>query len=129
MEARGMETQEGRVLKRGLKRRHLTMIAIGGSIGTGLFLAMGGTIRDAGPGGAMVAYAVMGIVVYFMMTALGEMATRLPIPGAFTSYADRFIDKGDGVYQWLVVLVWQCHDRGGRTDRRGDHYQVLVSKF
>jgi len=41
MEARGMETQEGRVLKRGLKRRHLTMIAIGGSIGTGLFLAMG----------------------------------------------------------------------------------------
>ena len=82
MEARGMETQEGRVLKRGLKRRHLTMIAIGGSIGTGLFLAMGGTIRDAGPGGAMVAYAVMGIVVYFMMTALGEMATRLPIPGA-----------------------------------------------
>ena len=96
MEARGMETQEGRVLKRGLKRRHLTMIAIGGSIGTGLFLAMGGTIRDAGPGGAMVAYAVMGIVVYFMMTALGEMATRLPIPGAFTSYADRFIDKAWG---------------------------------
>ena len=96
MEARGMETQEGRVLKRGLKRRHLTMIAIGGSIGTGLFLAMGGTIKDAGPGGAMVAYAVMGIVVYFMMTALGEMATRLPIPGAFTSYADRFIDKAWG---------------------------------
>ena len=96
MEARGMETQEGRVLKRGLKRRHLTIIAIGGSIGTGLFLAMGGTIKDAGPGGAMVAYAVMGIVVYFMMTALGEMATRLPIPGAFTSYADRFIDKAWG---------------------------------
>ena len=47
MEGRGMETQEGRVLKRGLKRRHLTMIAIGGSIGTGLFLAMGGTIKDA----------------------------------------------------------------------------------
>ena len=41
-------------LKRGLNRRHLQMIAIGGSIGTGLFLAMGGTIRSAGPGGAMV---------------------------------------------------------------------------
>lgn len=96
METRGMETQEGRVLKRGLKRRHLTMIAIGGSIGTGLFLAMGGTIRDAGPGGALVAYAIMGVIVYFMMTALGEMATRLPIPGAFTAYADRFVDKAWG---------------------------------
>ena len=72
MEARGMETQEGRVLKRGLKRRHLTMIAIGGSIGTGLFLAMGGTIKDAGPGGAMVAYAVMGIVVYFTDDSAGR---------------------------------------------------------
>lgn len=83
-------------LKRGLKGRHLTMIAIGGSIGTGLFLAMGGTIRDAGPGGAMVAYAIMGIVVYFMMTALGEMATRLPIPSAFTAYANRFVDTAWG---------------------------------
>ena len=124
MEARGMETQEGRVLKRGLKRRHLTMIAIGGSIGTGLFLAMGGTIRDAGPGGAMVAYAVMGIVVYFMMTALGEMATRLPIPGAFTSYADRFIDKA-----WGFTNGWSYWFGSAMTDRRGDHYQVLVSKF
>ena len=69
-------------LKRGLKGRHLQMIAIGGSIGTGLFLAMGGTIRDAGPGGAMVGYAIMGIVVYCMMTALGEMATEYPVPGA-----------------------------------------------
>ncbi|MBQ0078737.1 MAG: amino acid permease [Eubacterium sp.] len=88
--------QEERVLKRGLKARHLTMIAIGGSIGTGLFLAMGGTIRDAGPGGAMLAYAIMGIVVYFMMTSLGEMATKLPIPGAFTSYAERFVDPAWG---------------------------------
>ena len=43
-------------LKRGLNRRHLQMIAIGGSIGTGLFLAMGGTIRSAGPGGAMASW-------------------------------------------------------------------------
>lgn len=57
-------------LKRGLNRRHLQMIAIGGSIGTGLFLAMGGTIRSAGPGGAMVGYAIMGIIVYCMMTRL-----------------------------------------------------------
>ena len=53
---------------------------------------MGGTIHDAGPGGAVLAYAIMGVVVYFMMTALGEIATELPVPGAFTAYADRFID-------------------------------------
>lgn len=83
-------------LKRGLKRRHLQMIAIGGSIGTGLFLAMGGTIRDAGPGGALVGYIIMGVVVYCMMTALGEMATRYPVPGAFTAYANRFVDPALG---------------------------------
>lgn len=90
------ENQEKNTLHRGLKSRHLSMIAIGGSIGTGLFLAMGGTIRDAGPGGALVAYVIMGIVVFCMMTALGEMATRLPIPGAFTSYANRFVDEAWG---------------------------------
>ena len=90
------EKQGDNTLHRGLKARHLTMIAIGGSIGTGLFLAVGSTIREAGPGGAMVAYGIMGIVVYFMMTALGEMATRLPIPGAFTSYANRFVDQAWG---------------------------------
>ena len=90
------QKQERETLERGLKSRHLSMIAIGGTIGTGLFLAMGGTIADAGPGGALTAYIVMGIVVYFMMTALGEMATKLPIPGAFTAYADRFIDPAWG---------------------------------
>ncbi|MCI7327775.1 MAG: amino acid permease [Hornefia butyriciproducens] len=90
------DTGNNNSLRRGLKGRHLQMIAIGGSIGTGLFLAMGGTIRDAGPGGAMVAYAIMSVVVYFMMTALGEMATELPIPGAFTSYANRFVDPAWG---------------------------------
>lgn len=90
------EPQEKNTLHRGLKSRHLSMIAIGGSIGTGLFLAMGGTIRDAGPGGALIAYVIMGMVVFCMMTALGEMATKLPIPGAFTSYANRFVDEAWG---------------------------------
>ena len=54
-------------LKRGLKPRHLQMIAIGGAIGTGLFLASGGTVQQAGPGGALVAYILIGIMVYFLM--------------------------------------------------------------
>ena len=104
------------------------MIAIGGSIGTGLFLAMGGTIRDADPGGAMVGYAIMGIVVYCMMTALGEMAAEYPVPGAFTAYANRFVDKAWGFTNGCVpLLVWFVDDSGGRIDRGCDYCKILVS--
>lgn len=58
----------------------MNMIAIGGSIGTGLFVATGSSISTAGPGGSMVAYGVIGLAVYFVMTALGEMATYRPVP-------------------------------------------------
>lgn len=101
------QSQPENTLHRSLKARHLTMIAIGGSIGTGLFLAMGSTIRDAGPGGAMLGYAIIGIVVYFMMTALGEMATQLPIPGAFTAYPNRFVDEAWGFTNGWVI--WFGH--------------------
>ena len=66
-------------LHRALKARHLTMIAIGGSIGTGLFVASGASISQAGPGGAMVAYMAIGLMVYFLMTSLGEMAAFMPV--------------------------------------------------
>ncbi|GAE09382.1 lysine-specific permease [Paenibacillus sp. JCM 10914] len=56
----------------------MTMIALGGSIGTGLFLASGTAIASAGPGGALIAYAAVGLMVYFLMTSLGELATYLP---------------------------------------------------
>ncbi len=70
-------------LKRSLKPRHLNMIAIGGSIGTGLFVASGGTIATAGPGGALLAYALIGLMVYFLMTSLGELAAYMPVSGSF----------------------------------------------
>ncbi len=65
------------------------MIAIGGSIGTGLFMASGSAIHSAGPGGALLAYAAIGVMVYFLMTSLGEMATYLPTSGSFATYAAR----------------------------------------
>ena len=71
------EKQNDPQLKRALQTRHLNMIAIGGAIGTGLFVASGSSISGAGPGGALLAYAVIGAMVFFLMTSLGEMATYM----------------------------------------------------
>ncbi|MFF5397202.1 amino acid permease [Peribacillus butanolivorans] len=106
-----IESKEPTV-KRNLKARHMTMIAIGGSIGTGLFLASGTTIQSAGPGGALTAYVCIGIMVYFLMTSLGEMATYMPVSGSFSSYATRFVDPAFGFalgwnywFNWAVTLA------------------------
>ena len=94
-------------LRRGVGRRQLIMIAIGGAIGTGLFYASGSAIAQAGPGGALLAYTLMGIAVYCMMQSLGEMATQLPIPGAFETYAERFLDPSLGfAFGWNYWFSW-----------------------
>ncbi|KAG2203612.1 hypothetical protein INT47_011706 [Mucor saturninus] len=81
---------------RGLSARHIQMISLGGCIGTGLFLNSGQNIAIAGPAGALIAYIVVGIMVYCLMTSLGEMATYLPVSGSFNHYAFRFIDPAFG---------------------------------
>ncbi|WP_372008384.1 amino acid permease [Paenibacillus chitinolyticus] len=99
-------------LKRGLKARHLTMISLGGSIGTGLFLASGGAIHSAGPGGALIAYAAIGIMVYFLMTSLGELSAYMPVSGSFSTYASRFVDPALGFalgwnywFNWAITIA------------------------
>ncbi|KAG0204562.1 hypothetical protein BGX33_008412 [Mortierella sp. NVP41] len=72
------------------------MISIAGTIGTGLFLASGTSIAQAGPLGALIAYTMIGSMVFFMMTSLGEMATLIPTAGSFNTYAARFIDPALG---------------------------------
>ncbi len=105
-------TTTGPSLKKGLRARHMTMIALGGSIGTGLFLASGTAISTAGPGGALIAYAAVGIMVYFLMTSLGELATFMPDSGSFNTYAARFVDPALGFamgwnfwYNWAVTIA------------------------
>jgi len=83
-------------LKRGLKARHLSMISIAGTIGTGLFLASGSSIAQAGPLGALIAYILIGSMVYNLMGSLGEMATLIPTAGSFNTYAARFVDPALG---------------------------------
>ena len=83
-------------LKRTLHTRHLSMIAIGGSIGTGLFLASGAAIAQAGPAGALLSYIIIGLMVYFIMTGLGELAAFMPVSGSFAVYGARFVGAGFG---------------------------------
>ncbi|MCM3457179.1 amino acid permease [Heyndrickxia oleronia] len=99
-------------LQRSLKARHLMMISLGGSIGTGLFLGSGSAIYQAGPGGALLAYLIIGVMVYFIMTSLGELASFMPTSGAFSTYATRFIDPALGFalgwnywYSWAITLA------------------------
>ncbi|UZN52272.1 amino acid permease [Cupriavidus cauae] len=99
-------------LQRKLRARHLSMIAIGGSIGTGLFVASGATIAQAGPGGALAAYLLIGAMVYFLMTSLGELAAYMPVAGSFSTYGSMYVEEGFGFalgwnywYNWAVTIA------------------------
>ncbi|KAJ6028648.1 Arginine permease CAN1 [Penicillium herquei] len=106
-EAAASERPRVPALKRKLKSRHLQMIAIGGTIGTGLFISSGEALAHAGPVGALIAYIFIGSIVFSVMTSLGEIATYLPIPGAFTSYATRLIDPSLGFAMgWIYWFSW-----------------------
>ncbi len=105
-------SQESNGLRRTLKTRHLSMIALGGTIGTGLFLSSGATLSQAGPLGALTAYAVMGAMVFFLMTSLGEMATHNPVSGSFSVYADKYVEPAFGFamgwnywFNWAITVA------------------------
>ncbi|MGV9674815.1 amino acid permease [Nocardia sp. NPDC003482] len=89
-----------------LRPRQLQMIAIGGAIGTGLFLGAGGRLKDAGAG-LFLAYAVCGIFVFFILRALGELVLHRPSSGSFVSYAREFYGEklafGVG---WMYFFHW-----------------------
>lgn len=87
--------------------RHLVMIAMGGVIGSGLFISSGFTISQAGPLGAVLAYLVGAFVVYLVMTCLGELAVIYPVSGSFHIYAARSISPATGfATAWLYWLTW-----------------------
>ena len=91
-------------LERKMESRHLTMISLGGVIGTGLFVSSGYTIHQAGPLGAILAYAVGSLLVYCVMVSLGELSVAMPYAGSFHMYAKRFI--GPGTAFTIAVLYW-----------------------
>ncbi|KAK4220237.1 general amino-acid permease GAP1 [Rhypophila decipiens] len=99
------------MLARELRGRHLQMIAIGGSIGTGLFVASGKSLNLGGPASLLIAYGFIGVMLYCTIQALGELAVTFPVAGSFSAYSTRFLDPAWGfamgwnyALQWLVVL-------------------------
>lgn len=93
-------------LKAGLKNRHLSMIAIGGVIGAGLFVGSGSGIAAAGPA-ILLSYFLVGAMVIFVMRMLGEMAAARPSSGSFSAYADRALGRWAGFsIGWLYWFFW-----------------------
>lgn len=70
-------------LKRGLKNRHIQLIALGGAIGTGLFLGSAGVLKSAGPS-MILGYAICGFIAFMIMRQLGEMIVEEPVAGSFS---------------------------------------------
>ncbi|MFE6098651.1 amino acid permease [Streptomyces laurentii] len=100
----GAPGQDG--LKAGLKNRHLSMIAIGGVIGAGLFVGSGAGIAAAGPA-ILLSYALVGVMVVFVMRMLGEMAAARPSSGSFSAYADQALGRWAGfTIGWLYWFFW-----------------------
>ncbi|MGE7185929.1 amino acid permease [Peribacillus sp. NPDC006672] len=96
-------------LKRGLEARHIQMIALGGTIGVGLFMGSASTIKWTGPS-VMLAYAIAGIFIFFIMRSMGEMLYLEPTTGSFASFASSYIHPLAGYmtawsnwFQWVIV--------------------------
>jgi len=101
-------------LKKGLKQRHLTMIAIGGVIGAGLFVGSAAVVKNTGPA-AFLTYAVTGLLIVMVMRMLGEMATTKPSTGSFCDYANDALGGWAGFsvawlywYFWVVVVGFEA---------------------
>ncbi|BGP15258.1 hypothetical protein JCM10213_001609 [Rhodosporidiobolus nylandii] len=106
-----LKAGENPMLQQTMKPRHLQMIAVGGSIGTGLFIGSGQALRNGGPLGILLAWLIIGVMLINVTQALGEMCILYPVSGGFYTLAVRFLDPGFGMAlgwnyfaQWAVVL-------------------------
>ena len=104
-----MDANNKHELKQGLSNRHIQLIALGGAIGTGLFLGLSQTIKLAGPS-ILLGYAIAGIIAFLIMRHLGEMVVEEPVSGSFSYFANKYWGKMAGFmsgwnYWVLYVLV------------------------
>ncbi|MDM1248595.1 amino acid permease [Acinetobacter sp. R933-2] len=105
-----MSAQKQSQLKHGLSNRHIQLIALGGSIGTGLFLGISQTIKLAGPS-VILGYAIAGLIAFFMMRQLGEMVVEEPVSGSFSYFAYKYWNPFAGFmsgWNYWVLNVLVC---------------------
>lgn len=94
-------------LERPMEARHLNMIAIGGSIGAGFFVGSGGALANGGPGWLFIDFFIIGIMMFNVVHALGELAILFPVSGGFYTLSARFVDPSWGFAMgWNYVLLW-----------------------
>jgi len=94
-------------VKRGLKNRHLSMMALAGIIGPGLLVGAGGALSDGGPASLLIGFGVIGIIAFSIMQSLGEMTTLYPGGGSFISLADRIVDRAfSAAVGWNYFIIW-----------------------
>ncbi|KAI0116125.1 putative amino acid transporter [Hypoxylon sp. NC0597] len=104
---RSIDPESG--VKRGLKTRHLSMMALAGIIGPGLLVGSGGALSSGGPASLLIGFGVIGIIAFSIMQSLGELTTLYPSGGAFTQLASRFVDPAFGVaVGWNYFIIWFC---------------------
>ena len=103
-----MEQQHGESLKRGLKNRHIQLIALGGAVGTGLFLGSASVIKSAGPA-VILGYAIAGVIAFLIMRQLGEMVVEEPVAGSFSHFAYKywgnFAGFASGWNYWVLYVL------------------------
>lgn len=98
--------ESGKNLERNLKPRHVEMIALGGTIGVGLFMGSASTIQTAGPA-VLLCYALSGVVMFLIMRIMGEMLYLEPVPGSFAAYGYRYISPYIGyITAWCYWFMW-----------------------
>lgn len=103
-------------MERGLKNRHVQFIAIGGTIGTGLFLGSGKSIALTGPSIIFV-YIGVGLIMFLLMRAIGEMMYSDPSQHTFINFITRYLGRGWGKFAgwtYWIVLILSRHDRNHR---------------
>lgn len=97
------------IQRRHLRSRHISFIGLGGGIGVGLFVGVGTGLQAAGPLGLLLAFAIMGAIMWGVLQGAAEMATLIPTAGGFPHFAARFIDPAAG-----FALGWTCERLGSK---------------